>query len=195
MNDKLNFKFSKFGPFVFQTKIENELCKNILQLCKKENNANHKLAGHLKDQYDIDKNKYFEYIKKLVIVYIEQAEKWYDKPICNGIEIVGAWVNFMKAGDFNPPHVHTNCDLSSVLFLEIPNGLIKERKEYTGKHYGPGSLEFTYGEDRDLNNTSMNHHPEAGDFFIFPAKVRHCVSPFKSKGIRISLAANFKLIN
>jgi hypothetical protein len=190
----MEFSFAKFGPFVFKTKVDLNICKDILQLCKKENNANRQLAGHLKDQYNIDKNKYFEYIKKIIVVYIEQAEKWYDGPICNGVEITGAWVNFMKAGDFNPPHIHTNCDLSSVLFLEIPNGLIKERKEYVGKHYGPGTIEFMYGEDMDLNNVNMNYLPEVGDFFIFPAKVRHCVSPFKSKGIRISLAANFKLI-
>lgn len=190
----MEFSFAKFGPFVFKTKVDLNICKNILQLCKKENNANRQLAGHLKDQYNIDKNKYFEYIKQIIVIYIKQAEKWYDKPICNGVEIVGAWVNFMKAGDFNPPHVHTNCDLSSVLFLEIPNELVKERKKYVGKHYGPGTIEFMYGEDMELSNINMNHLPEVGDFFIFPAKVRHCVSPFKSKGIRISLAANFKLI-
>jgi hypothetical protein len=58
-------------------------------------------------------------------------------------------------------------------------------------HGAEGELAFANGA---LNNTNVNHHPEVGDFFIFPAKVRHCVSPFKSKGIRISLAANFKLL-
>ena len=44
----MEFSFSKFGPFVFKTKINKELFKNILQLCKKENNANKQLAGHFK---------------------------------------------------------------------------------------------------------------------------------------------------
>ena len=192
----MDYKFSKFGPFVFETKIDKQICKEIYKLCKKENNANHQLAGHLKEQYNINKEKYFEYIEKIMVIYIDLAEKWYDKKICNGIAIKGAWVNFMKAGDFNPPHIHTDCDLSSVLFLQIPNGLVKERNEFKGRHNGPGTLEFIYGESssNDLINTNMNINPEVGDFFIFPANVRHFVSPFKSKGIRISLAANFNLI-
>ena len=190
----MDYKFSKFGPFVFQAKIKETICKEILKLCKKENNANHQLAGHLNHQYNINKEKYFEYIKEIMFIYIDQAEKWYDKKICKGVQITGAWVNFMEAGDFNPPHIHTDCNLSSVLFLQIPDKLVKERKEFKGIHNGPGAIEFIYGDDRELNNTNMSHHPEKGDFFIFPANVRHFVSPFKSKGIRISLAANFKLI-
>jgi hypothetical protein len=34
--------------------------------------------------------------------------------------------------------------------------------------------------------------PVAGDFFIFPAHLRHVVSPFKSSVERVSIAANFK---
>lgn len=189
----MRYSFGKFGPFVFQTKIEQEKCKQVLQLCKKENNANHQLAGHLKHQYNIDSYKYIDIISDQIKTYIEEAGKWYDEPIANKVTIAGAWVNFMKAGDFNPPHIHTNCDLSSVLFLQIPKELKKEKNNYKGKHYGPGTLEFMYGENRNLNNTNMNIFPEVGDLVIFPSKVMHVVSPFKCKGIRISVAANFNL--
>jgi len=190
----MEYKFGKFGPFIFQIKLDPTICKEILKLCKKEFNFNKELAGHIDDQYKIDKNKYFEFIKDKLLVYVSEAEKWYNKKIAeNSIEISGAWVNFMKAGDFNPPHIHINCNLSSVLFLEIPKGLEKERKEFIGRHFGPGTLEFLYGECRELNNYNMNVAPEVGDLVIFPANVTHVVSPFKCKGTRISLAANFIL--
>ena len=113
----MEYRFGKFGPFVFQVKLDKVICKEILKLCEKKNNANHKLAGHLKDQYDVDKNKYFEFIKEYLKSYVLEAEAWYDKKIAeNSITISSAWVNYMKAGDFNPPHTHMNCNLSSVLF-------------------------------------------------------------------------------
>ena len=190
----MEYRFGKFGPFIFQVKLDKLICKEILKLCKKEINFNTELAGHLKDQYKINKDKYFEYIKEQLLAYLTEAEKWYGKKIAeNSIEISSAWVNFMKAGDFNPPHVHINCNLSSVLFLEIPKGLEKERKEYVGRHFGPGTLEFLYGDYRELSNMNMNVAPEVGDLIIFPANVTHVVSPFKCKGTRTSLAANFIL--
>lgn len=190
----MEYRFGKFGPFIFHVKINKLICKEILKLCKKQINFNTELAGHLKDQYRIDKDKYFEFIKEYLVLYVSEAEKWYGKKIAeNSIEISSAWVNYMKAGDFNPPHVHINCNLSSVLFLEIPKGLKKEKKEYVGRHFGPGTLEFLYGEYRELNNMNMNVDPEVGDFIIFPANVKHVVSPFKCSGTRTSLAANFKL--
>ena len=41
-----------------------------------------------------------------------------------------AWVNFMVAGEFNPPHIHSACDFSSVLFIKIPKNLEKENKKW-----------------------------------------------------------------
>ena len=34
----------------------------------------------------------------------------------------------MKPGEYNPPHIHSNCDLSSVLFISIPEKLKKKIK-------------------------------------------------------------------
>ena len=59
----------------------------------------------------------------------------------------------MKKGEFNPPHIHPDCDFSSVLYLNIPPGLEKEREQFIGKGYGPGSIIFTLtGAQRFHNN-------------------------------------------
>ena len=191
--------FGKFGPLVLHTRIDESLCKKILKLCNKKNPANHKLVGHMKDQHDIDRVRYVDLIKGPLQMYAQAAKDWYNlekfnKGFGDQIRIDSAWVNYMKAGDYNPPHVHTNCTLSSVLFLEVPKGLAKERAAYVGQDAGPGKLEFLYGEDRPLNNINMNIIPQRGDICIFPANVRHVVAPFKSKGTRVSVAANFTLM-
>lgn len=185
--------FAKFGPLVLNTRIDESLCKKIFKLCNKKNPANDTLAGHIKDQYHINKLKYVNLIKEPLNLYMQAAKEWYNKDFNNKVIITSAWVNYMKAGEFNPPHIHSNCHLSSVLFLETPKGLAKERAAYVGQDAGPGKLEFLYGEDRFLNNINMNIIPQRGDICIFPANVRHLVAPFKCKGTRVSVAANFIL--
>ena len=38
--------------------------------------------------------------------------------------------------------------------------------------------------------TYMSHFPEEGDMFVFPAWLKHLVSPFKSDCVRISVSGN-----
>ena len=190
----MDYKYINFGPFVYCGKIDSKTIEAVLTLCKKDkkHNANHQLAGHLKNQFNIDSNKYINFITPWIKQYVLEAEQFYNSQIANNIKIKSAWVNFMKPGEFNPPHVHTECHLSSVLFLKVPD-LVKEKEKYKGTHHGPGTLEFLYGEERFLNNAHYCFTPEKGDFYIFPANVRHFVSPFKTKEERISVAANFTI--
>ena len=118
---------------------------------------------------------------------------YYNQKI-NKIEITNCWVNYMKAGESNPNHVHTECDLSSVLYLKIPKGLKKENEQYIGTSRGPGVVNFTYGDVRPYNTIEHSFMPEVGQFFIFPFNLEHSVNSFKSKGERISLATNFQIV-
>ena len=106
--------------------------------------------------------------------------------------IMRAWVNFMVAGEFNPPHTHMSCDFSSVLFVKVPEGLKEEHKKFTGTGGGPGALSFMQGGAQNFSISHINLLPEEGDFYMFPATLTHFVSPFTSKGERISISANFK---
>ena len=104
-----------------------------------------------------------------------------------------AWANFMKAGEFNPPHTHGNCDFSSVLFIKIPEALKEEHKKFRGNGGGPGAITFTYGETHPYAIAGKGFFPQEGDLYIFPATLTHFVSPFLSLEERISLSANFRL--
>jgi len=50
-----------------------------------------------------------------------------------------------------------------------------------------------YGEKQPYAITQFTPIPQAGDLYIFPATLTHVVFPFKSKGERISIGANFLL--
>ena len=97
----------------------------------------------------------------------------------------------MKAGEFNPPHIHTGCDFSSVLFLDIPEELKKENKAYVGTASGPGCIQFLSGEPSTYSIHQKTFFPKTGDFFMFPGSLRHLVYPFTSDIERISIAANY----
>ena len=101
----------------------------------------------------------------------------------------------MKAGESNPPHIHTNCNLSSVCFLKIPNELKKENSKYKGTvtNGGPGSICFMNGTFSPMAIDEVRWFPQEGDFFIFPYNVKHYVSPFISKCVRVSVAANYTI--
>ena len=105
------------------------------------------------------------------------------------------WVNFMKAGDFNPPHIHGG-DISFVIFVDVPKQLEKEMEEHEGTTAKPGQLMFNYGENsKGRQWATIGHHvtPKTGDMYIFPAQQQHWVAPFKSEVTRISVSGNLKV--
>ena len=47
-----------------------------------------------------------------------------------------------------------------------------------------------YGDGPRGCITNLSHFPEEGDMFIFPAWVKHWVSPYKSDCVRVSVSGN-----
>ena len=70
-------------------------------------------------------------------------------PFEGKIQMDKVWVNYMKEGEFNPPHVHIG-DLSCVLYLQIPKDMNKN-KNYVATSEAPGSIQFIYGENLKNN--------------------------------------------
>ena len=184
------------GPLLFNTKINDEDINKILSLCIREKNKDSRktLAGHIQEEYSIDPIKLTNILKIYLDGYVQYFENWYSKNL-ESIETIGSWVNFMKAGEFNPPHMHLNCDFTCVIYLDIPKELIHENKEYIGTlagKGGPGAISFrTNIYNEKYNTCRIDHFPERGDFFIFPGSLEHFVYPFKSNCERISVSANF----
>jgi hypothetical protein len=191
-------KFYYWGPLLFQTEINNSDIDKIKNLCFKDSKKNFQkeLAGHIKEEYEIDKKELIKIISIYIEDYVKNFIHFYNKNITK-FEIVSSWVNYMKAGEFNPPHTHGN-DLSCVIYLDIPEKLKIENKNYIGtlKKYngGPGAICFTCGQEVENFITNVTIFPEKGDFFIFPSNLTHFVYPFKSNVERISVSANFNIL-
>lgn len=189
--------FYYWGPLLYRTKINKEDLNTLLKICKKDKYKDYRssLAGIIDHEYLIEKEKYNNIINKYFNDFYITFKNWYGYE-CKKIETTEAWVNFMKSGESNPPHIHTNCNFSSVIYIKIPTQIKEENKKYIGtlkENGGPGSICFFYGEVRDFNLNSIRIFPDEGDFFIFPYNLYHYVVPFKSKVERISIAANFNI--
>ena len=188
------YKFYYSGPLVYHTELNKNDLNSLKKICLKDKTKDCKkdLAGHLNHEYLIDKNVFNQIINKYLLEYEVAFKNWYNKKILN-FETLTAWVNFMQAGDYNPPHIHTS-DLTCVLYLDVPLKLKEENEKFVSTSFGPGAISFIFnGGNQTLNINNKVHFPKTGDFFIFPANLLHSVAPFKSKVKRVSISANFNI--
>ena len=192
---KHTYSFYYWGPILFKIQLDPKDLEACAKLCSKKSSfVNETLAGNIKNEHYVSTQDFVKIINPYLNSFCDAYSEWYGKPQTKlRMEMTKAWGNFMKAGEFNPPHTHTDCDFSSVLFVKIPEKLKEENKKFPGSGKGPGSLSFSYGESQDYSMFQKSFFPEEGDLFIFPATLLHFVCPFMSKEERISISANFKL--
>ena len=191
-NNPFGYSFFYWGPMLFKIKLNLKDLKEGAKLCSKEASlVSDTLAGTIKHEHYVSTCEYYKVIDPYLNSFRHSYRQWYGKPLTATIKVMTAWVNFMVAGEFNPPHIHTQCDFSSVLFVKVPEKLKEEHQKFKGTGGGPGSISFTYGEVQTHSLGSRHFFPEEGDLYIFPATLYHFVSPFTSKGERISISANF----
>ena len=194
---KIDYTVYYSGPLLFRTTIVDEDIKYIKSLFNSKSilkkDFRQSLAGYIKEEYQLDAEKLQPVLNKYLEVHRQAHKNWTERDL-HPLKINSCWVNKMKAGEFNPPHKHSNCLYSSVIFLDdVPKNIIAERKKYIGTHIGgPGSINFMF----DINKApefiaEKNHLPKKGDYFIFPATLYHYVFPYKSKWTRVSVAANY----
>ena len=109
------------------------------------------------------------------------------------IEIKEGWVNDMVAGDSNPAHVHQGCLYSSVGFLRVPPGYDAEFAADKARQNTVGCLQFIDSRSAVGVKNLFTVKPAVGDFYLWPSWMLHCVYPFKSPGVRRSIAINLAL--
>jgi len=187
-------KFYFFGPLLYHAKLDEKILDQIRNLCSKDKQKDNRayLAGHLDHEYKIDPIK-LEHILSPVFENFYGVHKTFYNRYAEGQYVVGAWVNYMKKGDFNPLHEHSNCDWSGVIYLQIPDELRQEQNSWIGTDTGPGGILFRQKIDTIPSFiNSVSFYPVVGDTFIFPSQLKHSVYPFKSDGERITVAFNTK---
>ena len=74
--------------------------------------------------------------------------------------------------------IHTNCDISAVMYLKAPNFLPSEKTERDDD----GTIYFIGNSSpkTKLNTNSLKVKPTPGAFFIFPSHLQHTVYPYKT---------------
>ena len=106
--------------------------------------------------------------------------------------ITTMWFVNQKPHEYNPVHIHTNCKVSSVVYLKTPKNQIKDRKDH---YQSDGKITFmnNSGTDHHFSNAQCSFAPKAGDMYVFPALQHHMVWPYRSTDpddSRVSLSFN-----
>ena len=195
IEEKINVGMFNWGPCIIKLKIHDE-CKKILleEGAKSKLDFKSKLAGILEHETGYSqegKDKFVPHMANYLGVYDQMFQRFINKPYEKKPEYIltALWINYQKQYEFNPPHDHDG-KLSFVTYLQIPDELKEEHKNYTGKSCGPGGIQFVYGDGPRECITYQSFFPEEGDMYIFPAWLKHWVAPFKSDCTRISVSGN-----
>ena len=204
MVNQINLRYFLFGPVIGGVMFDNDLCKELLNRGRKTTKSHVQyLAGHLDKENIFDNNDkqwfvdnfqdyFIPYFKKLQDV--SDPNFYYGIPPYKEVWLSNLWINFMKKGEFNPPHGHDG-DFSFVLYLQVPKELEEENKKFKGQGTGPGIISFMYGEEQKGIRTAQGITPALNEMWIFPASLKHCVPPFKSDVERISISGNWFIID
>ena len=100
-----------------------------------------------------------------------QREEWLS-------QMLTMWIISQQPGEYNPMHIHTECTISTVMYLKVPK-MLPCRKGH--RQFDDGSILFTNSASRDVD-FSASHiviPPQVGDFFIFGAQQQHAVYPYR----------------
>ena len=193
--EKVNVSIFNWGPCVVRLKIMDDFKQLLINEAK--NNVQDfrtKLAGIIEKETgygEESKAKAVPFLANYLGVYDQMFEKFVNKKYEKKPEYIlsAMWINYQKRGEYNPPHDHDG-KLSFVTYLSIPEKLKEEHESYEGKSCGPGGIQFVYGDGPRDCVTYQSFFPEEGDIFIFPAWLKHWVSPYKSDCVRVSVSGN-----
>ena len=102
-----------------------------------------------------------------------QQEEWLT-------QMLTMWIISQQPGEYNPIHIHTECQISSVMYLKVPK-MLPSKKEH--RPFDDGSINFVNNASRDIDFSVPNIAipPQVGDFYIFGAQQQHQVYPYRCK--------------
>ena len=130
-------------------------------------------------------DEFFTYHINQLIRGGDVAKEWKGK-----IKKMNAWINVMKAGEYQPLHSHQG-EFSWVWYTDVPEEIRKEcelNEDGDGK-YARGLIQF-YSKH---TSQTLTFNPKEGDIFLFRSSHQHQVYPFYSDNTRISVAGNIHL--
>ncbi len=196
-----------FAPMIYYSKLPmdmvralnkyvNKIVKNKEKAKKLDHSDN--LVGKVTQEILIEPNeleKHMPILNEIVATFLNtDLQRNFTSLGANsgfGINYNSAWVVRQFAGEYNPAHIHTACDMSCIGYLKLPEKINEEWEEDYKDHYpANGHVEFIHGQPGRMSTHTLKIKPTVGDFFVFPSDLIHMVYPFKSEGERRSFSAN-----
>ena len=196
-----------FGPLIYKETISQEFLSFLLEASEKTREANdwigENLAGNIATQLNArcDPQGFCDHMYPYLVSYVHACKERWNQGTNTGVETAvqdvkyhlgdGPWLNFQKQYEFNPLHSHAG-DLSAVIMIQIPHQIEDDRQASVGSTNMPcaGQLEFFHETAGYLYSGSHKIIPRTGDFYFFPASLKHTVYPFKSDVERITMSFN-----
>ena len=190
------FNFVFLGQSVLRYKVPLEVFVGLNELYEYHKkhlpNANKQLAGKIPDEVSMfyagpNNNKMHQhnFLPKDIFQWFysifDHYLKW-NKTGTFTMDINSIWVNEMKAGDYNPVHIHQGklyTGLSSVMFLKLPKDMGPELTRPDQPMNG--KLQILGSANGQFVTSDYSPKMKIGDFYIFPYDVRHVVYPFTNK--------------
>ena len=194
-----------WSDVLLKTKLPDPVLEGMLEISDKvlqdpeRANWGHNLAGQIEDEpivpHEMMQNyklgtsgNIFTFLLNIVGEYVKMCmrqqttqadyhkienEEWMT-------QMKSAWLISQWPGEYNPIHIHTECSLSTVMYLKVPEFLPSTKPERDDD----GCIMFIGAghQSSRLTRNIIKIKPKVGDFYIFPAHLQHCVYPFKTDG-------------
>ena len=202
----MNFEFVYFGQTVLKYKTPVDVFAGLTEIYEKRKKelpkANKQLVGKIQDEVSLhysgpnnDKMHQHNFLPTELIQWFYSTFKHYldwNRIEKYNMNINSIWVNEMKAGEYNPIHIHQGkifTGLSSVMIMKLPS-------DYGVEYSAPGKpmngrLQISGSSAGQFCKTDYSPNVKLGDFYVFPYDMRHCVYPWNgNKEKRRTLVCN-----
>ena len=192
----MNFESISLGQSIIKYQVPLEVFVGLNELYETQKkhlpNASKQLAGKIPDEVSLfyagptnEKMHAHSYVSEDILKWFysifDHYLKW-TKTLDYTMKINSIWVNEMKAGDYNPVHIHQGriyTGLSSVMILKLPKDMGPEiaRPDQPMN----GQLQIMGNVSGQFVISDYSPKMKIGDFYIFPYDMRHVVYPFTNK--------------
>ena len=206
MENKVKFKFIWLGQTILRYQVPLDVF-NTLNGIYETNfvnlpDAHKQLVGKIRKENSLffngaDNNKMHRHnlLPPYVLNWFESIFKHYldlNKINSYKLHMNSIWINEMKAGEYNPIHIHQGTiytGLSSVMMLKLPENM---GPEYARPDQPMnGKLSIIGAASGQFVKSDYAPNAKERDFYIFPYDMRHCVYPFnRTKEKRRTLVCN-----
>tara|TARA_B110000977_G_scaffold97059_1_gene127916 strand:+ start:1526 stop:2131 length:606 start_codon:yes stop_codon:yes gene_type:complete len=192
--------FPYWGPLVTKAALDVQTMSTLSEKMHTAKDYFHHDITSLENEFNFNKEE-IDNVNLLLQPYFESYRSVYEKSWAldklGPFTCTNAWVNYQQQREWRPPHFHSNCDASFVVYMSVPKQLEHTNKNIA-QEYTPGSIVFEYNKhaqykDKLVNLDSCTYLPEDGDIVIFPSTLRHYSVPFTTEATRISISGNINI--